>query len=103
MPYLYVYANELLLMGSPVMMAFRIATAFVGLSCMAVTFHGYLFRSVGWPERLLFLIGGFALVYPGYISTGVGAVLLAILVARQVLKMKTEGPAQFRAGSQTPA
>ncbi len=86
-------------MGSPIMVAFRILTAFVGLSCMAVTFHGYLFRSVGWPERILFLVGGFALVYPHYISTGLGAVLLAILVFRQALKTKTEKPAEFRAGS----
>ena len=98
-PYLYVYTNELLLMGSPVMVIFRILTAFVGLSCMAVTFHGYLFRSVGWPERILFLIGGFALVYPHYISTAAGSVLLATLVFRQALKTKTEKPAEFRPGS----
>jgi TRAP transporter 4TM/12TM fusion protein len=97
-PYLYVYTNELLLMGSPAMIVFRILTAFVGLSCMAVTFHGYLFRSVGWPERLAFLLGGFALVYPSYISTGLGTVLLAILVGRQILKTKTEKPAELRAG-----
>lgn len=93
-PYLYVYANELLLMGSPVMMVFRIATAFVGLSCMAVTFHGYLFRSVGWSERILFLAGGFALVYPYYAANAAGAALLALLIGRQVLKMKTEPPAR---------
>jgi TRAP transporter 4TM/12TM fusion protein len=97
-PYLYVYTNELLLMGSPAMVVFRILTAFVGLSCMAVTFHGYLFRTVGWVERFLFLIGGFALVYPYHLSTGFGAVLLATLVFRQVLKMKTEKPAEFREG-----
>jgi TRAP transporter 4TM/12TM fusion protein len=96
-PYLYVYTNELLLMGSPAMVVFRILTAFIGLSCMAVTFHGYLFRTVGWIERFLFLVGGFALVYPHYLSTSVGALLLATLVFRQVLKIKTEKPAALRA------
>ena len=91
-PYLYVYTNELLLMGSPAMVAFRILTAFVGLSCMAVTFHGHLFRTVGWIERFLFLIGGFALVYPNYLSTSIGAVLLAVLVLKQAVKARADKP-----------
>jgi len=45
------------------------------------------------------LIGGFALVYPHYISTAAGSVLLATLVFRQALKTKTEKPAEFRPGS----
>jgi TRAP-type uncharacterized transport system fused permease subunit len=95
-PYLYVYANELLLMGSPGMVILRIVSSFIGLSCMAVTFHGYLFRDLNWVERFLFLIGGLALVYPHYISNVPGYLLLALLISRELLKLRT-----VRAGSLT--
>jgi len=89
-PYLYVYANELLLMGSLPVIILRVACAFVGLSCMAVTFHGYLFRNVNWVERMLFLIGGFALIYPRYWSVLGGSFLLAVLVIRQMLALRAD-------------
>lgn len=87
-PYLYVYTNELLLMGSVPMVVLRVATAFIGLGCMAVTFHGFLFKTAGWPERILFLLGGLALVYPHYVSLAVGAALLALLVFRQAVNAR---------------
>ncbi|HVN24783.1 MAG TPA: TRAP transporter permease [Syntrophorhabdales bacterium] len=89
-PYVYVYANELLLMGSLPVIVLRIVSAFVGLSCMAATFHGYLFRNIGWVERVLFLIGGFALIYPKYWSLIGGSALLAILVVLQLVSIRSE-------------
>jgi TRAP transporter 4TM/12TM fusion protein len=87
-PYLYVYANELLLSGPPVKTVLTIVSAFVGISCMAVTFHGYLFRGLSWVERTLFLIGGLILIYPHWASDLVGYGLLAVLVAWQFPALK---------------
>jgi TRAP-type uncharacterized transport system fused permease subunit len=94
-PYLYVYANELLLIGSVPVIALRVVCAFVGLSCMAVTFHGYRFRHVGWIERFHFLIGGFALMYPAYWSVVGGSALLAVLVARQIAGVRADRGARI--------
>jgi TRAP-type uncharacterized transport system fused permease subunit len=77
-------------MGSPGMVILRIVSSFIGLSCMAVTFHGYLFRDLNWVERFLFLIGGFALVYPHYIFNVAGYLLLALLVSRELLKQRSQ-------------
>jgi TRAP transporter 4TM/12TM fusion protein len=90
-PYLYVYANELLLIGSFVSIIITILSSFVGISCMAVTFHGYLFRSLSWIERILFLIGGLILVYPNWVADVIGYVLIGILVFLQVGKGKKRG------------
>ena len=87
-PYLYVYANELLLIGSFASIIITILSSFAGISCMAVTFHGYLFRSLNWVERILFLIGGLILVYPHWFSHLIGYVLIGILVFLQVGKGK---------------
>jgi TRAP-type uncharacterized transport system fused permease subunit len=81
-PYLYIYANELLLMGSPAMVALRVISSFIGLSCMAVTFHGFLFRSLGWIRRLL-------LVYPHTLSSLTGYVLVGLLVLQEWLVLRS--------------
>ena len=90
-PYLYVYANELLLMGSPGMVILRVVSSFVGLSCMAVTFHGFLFSNLGWIRRLLFLMGGLLLVYPHALSSLAGYVLIGLLVLQEWVKLRNRG------------
>jgi TRAP transporter 4TM/12TM fusion protein len=87
-PYLFVYANELLLMGSLHVVILRIVSSFVGLGCTAIIFHGYLFRSLSWPERVLFLIGGLALIYPYYLSNLGGYILIGILVSKELLSRR---------------
>ena len=92
-PYLYIYSNELLLMGSVPMVLLRIFSSFIGLSCMAVTFHGFLFLDLGWVKRLLFLIGGLLLVYPGLVSSAAGYALVGFLVVQEWLHLKKQrGP-----------
>jgi TRAP transporter 4TM/12TM fusion protein len=85
-PYLYVYANELLLVGSIWSILVTIVSAFVGISCMAVTFHGYLFRSIGWTERMLFLIGGLILIYPHWLMDLFGYVVIGALILAQIAR-----------------
>jgi TRAP transporter 4TM/12TM fusion protein len=95
-PYLYVYANELLLMGSPGMVILRVVSSFIGLSCMAVTFHGYLFRSLNWMERLAFLLGGLMLVYPHLLSSLMGYALISLLIVREFLKLRVQKSLSLR-------
>jgi TRAP transporter 4TM/12TM fusion protein len=87
-PYLYVYANELLLIGSPIAVIWTIISSFIGISCMAVTFHGYLFRTCSVLERVLFLLGGLALIYPHWVMDLVGYVIIALLTALQIPALK---------------
>ena len=88
-PFLYIYSNELLLVGSLPSILFAIASSSIGLGCMAIMFHGYLFRPTGWPGRTLFLIGGLLLVYPYWITRLAGYLLIAVLVFSQLPKGKS--------------
>ncbi len=90
-PFLYIYANELLLIGSLPMILLTVISSFVGLGCMAIMFHGYLLRPTSWLERTLFLVGGLLLVYPHLITRIPGYVLLGVLV---FLQLKGRGKAQ---------
>jgi TRAP transporter 4TM/12TM fusion protein len=84
-PYLYVYANELLLMGSPLVVVLRVVSSFVGLSCMAIIFHGFLFRPLDWFRRVLFLAGGLLMVYPHTLPTLAGYLLVGFLFLQEWL------------------
>ncbi len=87
-PYLYVFRNELLLMGTPLSIVAVVATSFLGICCMAATFNGYLFKHITPLERLIFLIVGIALIYPNWIANGAGLVAGGILAAMQVIWVK---------------
>jgi TRAP-type uncharacterized transport system fused permease subunit len=77
-------------MGSPGMIILRVVSSFVGLSCMAVTFHGYLFRNLNWIERTLFLVGGLAMIFPHAVSGLFGYTLIGLLVLRQLLAIRAQ-------------
>lgn len=97
-PYLYIYSNELLLMGSVGAVFLRVISSFIGLGCMAVTFHGFLFQNLGWSRRLLFLLGGLLLVYPHGLSSLAGYVLVGFLVSREAWVLKNRKAMAFAAG-----
>ena len=61
-------------------------TAALGIAALAAGFQGWAFKRATAIERVLFVIAGFALVYPGVIGDiiGFGGVLLAVLL--QVLR-----------------
>jgi TRAP-type uncharacterized transport system fused permease subunit len=77
-------------MGAAGMVILRVVSSFVGLGSMAVTFHGYLFRNLNWIERVLFLIGGLALVFPHVASSLFGYALIGVLVLRQILSLRPQ-------------
>jgi TRAP-type uncharacterized transport system fused permease subunit len=79
-------------MGSPLMIAYKVFTAFIGISCMAVTFNGYLFRDLNWRMRTLFLIGGLALLYPLWVVTVPGYALIGIIVFMEIAKHRGMKP-----------
>jgi len=61
-------------------------TAAVGILSLAGAFQGWLFKRTPRYERLMLLVAGFALVYPGTVSNGIGFSLLALVLASQWLR-----------------
>ncbi|MCK9228396.1 MAG: TRAP transporter fused permease subunit [Syntrophorhabdaceae bacterium] len=89
-PYLYVFRNELLLMGSPLNIVAIIITSFLGISCMAVAFHGYLLKNIKVLERLLFLLTGIGLIYPNWVINVVALVMAGILTGIQLISVRRQ-------------
>jgi TRAP-type uncharacterized transport system fused permease subunit len=84
----------LLLMGSTKALAtanwFSIAevtiTAAIGIASIAAGFQGWMLVKTTLIERIMFIVAGFALVYPGAVADVVGFGLVILAVASQVIR-----------------
>lgn len=77
-PFLFVYAPELLLIGSWKMTVWVTFTSAVGLACCAASFTGYLFKPLfGW-QRLLLMAAFAFLIIPETNTDSIGFGLLMV-------------------------
>ncbi|MBM3644924.1 MAG: TRAP transporter permease [Alphaproteobacteria bacterium] len=92
-PFMFVFAPALMLIGPWHEVLLAACTATVGVICLAASLHGYLLRPASWWERLALFAAALLLIKPG-LATDLGGIgLLAVVVASQLL---------LRRGSTTP-
>ncbi|MFB1097143.1 TRAP transporter permease [Terribacillus sp. JSM ZJ617] len=91
-PYMFVFAPELLLVGTSnyLEVAWIFLTAFLGMIVIGAGMIGYWFRRLYWPERLVALAAGLALIYPGVWTSIAGLVVFAALIAFQYMYKRSE-------------
>ncbi|MFP7256129.1 TRAP transporter large permease subunit, partial [Terribacillus goriensis] len=91
-PYMFVFAPELLLVGTSnyLEVAWIFLTAFLGMIVIGAGMIGYWFRRLYWPERLVALAAGLALIYPGVWTSIAGLVVFAALIAFQFMYKRSE-------------
>ena len=63
-------------------------TSVVGIAAIASALEGYLIAPVKWPSRIIAVVGGLLLVYPGLITDLVGFGLVLIMVVSQIVAKK---------------
>ena len=83
-PFMFVFAPSLLLMGDFFTVALAAVTASVGVICLAGGLHEYFFLGPArrW-ERVLLIIAALVLIKPGWMSDVVGVVLIALILISQ--------------------
>jgi TRAP transporter 4TM/12TM fusion protein len=103
-PFMFVLdpsGQGLLLMGSTKALAtanwWSIAevtfTAAVGVAALAAGFQGWALKKTTPVERLMFIVAGFALVYPTLIADIIGLGLVVVALAMQLLRGRAVRPA----------
>ncbi|HEY5633144.1 MAG TPA: TRAP transporter permease [Burkholderiaceae bacterium] len=94
-PFMFVFAPSLLLMGDFLTVALAAVTASVGVICLAGGLHEFFFLGPArrW-ERPLLIIAALVLIKPGWITDLVGLALIAIVLASQrwVRRSAPSGP-----------
>ena len=73
-PFMFVFAPSLLLMGDVPTVALAIVTATLGVICLAGGLHEhFFFGPARWWERVLLIVAALVLIKPGWLSDLVGA------------------------------
>ncbi len=65
-------------------------TSLVGIFAVSASLEGWFFRRMPWYERLLSLIGGLLLIYPGVLTDIIGLGFVAVMAFMQFVEMKKE-------------
>ena len=84
LPYMFVYNNSLLLMGSAVQVSLAVLSAVIGVICLGAGIIGYFLRPSPPIERILLFAAAFLLIKPGIITDLAGLVCIGIIALIQI-------------------
>lgn len=79
-PFIFVYNNELLLIGEPAMIVFAVLTALVGCLVLAFALIGWGFENLGRIERVLLLGCSIALIMPRPVWLNLIGLLICVAI-----------------------
>lgn len=89
-PFVCLFAPELLLVGTVVEIAEGAVTAIIGVVMLAAGLEGYLIGNTLLYERILYLIAGITLFYPGAATDLIGLIAAALAISLQILRSKRD-------------
>lgn len=99
-PFMFVSAPSLLLIGEPLDIVLAATTATIGVICLAGSLHEhFFFGPTRWWERVMLFVAALTLIKPGIVTDLIGAGLIALTVASQLLVR----PAGHRADAPKPS
>ena len=91
-PFIFAYNPQMLFenVTSVFQVVQIVITALLGIFAVAAGLEGYILRKMGWPLRVLAVVGGLTLLIPGTVSDLIGLVIVAGIIALQLLQNKRE-------------
>lgn len=88
-PYMFVLNSQMLLIDVSFFgMIQVIATSIIGMIGIGSALTGYLLTDTAWYERIVLVISGILLVYPGYTADVLGGVIFCIIYMLQKKKQR---------------
>ena len=75
-PFMLVYGPPLMMQGGPLRISLSVVTACLGIIAFTAGLQGFLQRACHFWERILLLLAGFVLIFPGLKTDITGAILL---------------------------
>ncbi|OPY87225.1 MAG: DctM-like transporter [Smithella sp. PtaU1.Bin162] len=93
-PYMFIYAPQLLLVGTTGDVVLAMASALVGVVALSASGIGFFIKEANIIERILLLVAALCLIKPGIYTDVAGIALLALVIVSQFLIKRTakKGP-----------
>ncbi len=85
-PYMFVYGPAMVLVGTPMEIAFAVLTGLLGTMALSAAVQGWFLKGASLYERVLLLVAALALIKPGWETDLVGFGLLIIVTIYQWMK-----------------
>ena len=63
-------------------------TSFVGIFAVSSALEGYFLHHMKWYERIVCVVGGLLLIYPGLVTDVIGLGMVAVVLVAQILTRK---------------
>ncbi len=63
-------------------------TSFIGIFAVSASLEGYFVHNMRWYERLVSVVGGLLLIYPGIVTDVIGIALVGAVLIYQILTKK---------------
>ena len=63
-------------------------TSLIGICCISASLEGYLMTDMPWYQRLICLVGGLMLIFPGNVTDISGITLAALVLAMQFVSRR---------------
>jgi TRAP transporter 4TM/12TM fusion protein len=82
-PFMFVYAKELLFIGAISHILWALVTAVLGVTCLAAAVQRCMLVRAKWYEVIVLYAVAFLLIKPGLLTDIIGLVLFAAVIARQ--------------------
>ena len=89
-PIMFVYEPSLLWQGDITSSITATITAIIGVIGLSGALQNWLLRSCTLPERILLLIGGLCLFYPGFITDIIGIACMGFVIICQYIRNKKD-------------
>jgi TRAP transporter 4TM/12TM fusion protein len=93
-PYIFIYNNELLLMGRLPEIFLAVATASVGVVCFAAGIQGFFLVRLGAVKRIISLSAGIIMIIPGW-SGDLAGILALVFLAVSTREQKKRSLPRF--------
>jgi TRAP transporter 4TM/12TM fusion protein len=91
-PFVFVYGNELLLMGDIVNILLATGTAIAGVILLAAAIQGFFATDIPALGRVVLLIAAIVLFLPGVMTDGLGLILFSAIALQQYVATNGDVP-----------
>ena len=89
-PYIFALNPAMLFIDTtPMDVVLIVITSLVGIFAVSAALEGYFLGRMKWYERLISVIGGLMLLYPGWQTDVAGVGMVAVMAVIQIIRKKT--------------